>query len=270
MKRLLTISAQRNAKKLTVVNTMQLGDFPSKNDASQTLIVAQDDYLAKIKQSELAPLMPQNVRWTSSDRRSYLIEEAPGYKTIRFRYGAKGAGEKMETLALPMPWLYYGISPDKNKQPYVSHLWCSYQQISYENNLLYTLPIPNVFKTGAICTHSLADQPSDLPYHLLVNNAIMEFWDSIFNYDVNHYGAMDLYIHLKYAGVERGYRDTFKYWSTLTPEQFLALDKRYWRKALTLETLGETMLAFNDFYSFSADQAGLLMSQLLVSAMEMQ
>lgn len=270
MKRVLTISAQRNSKNLTVINTMQHGAFPSKNDISQTIKVNQEKYLELVLPDSKLPLLPQNVRWCSSDRRSLLVEEPPGYKEIVFRKGAKlDMKHKVSEVKLPMPWLYYGISPDKNKQPFVSHLFGSpFPLGSSKYSALYFIPIPNVFKYGAICTHTLTEEISDLPYHLQVNRAIGEFWDSIFNHDVNHYSASRLFNYMHKKAYSLGTSDCFVWWEKQTPETICDISLDYWDPITTSDKIGQIMLKFNDFYSLSADQSGLLMSQMLVSAME--
>lgn len=154
-------------------------------------------------------LLPSGVRWISSDFRSMIIEEAPTYRTLNYHLSANTS-----TIAfnLPMPWVYYGISPMGNV-PYVSHIICTFDQLSEEsiadimsNNpsdgspSLYMLAIPNVYMNGRICTHDIPEWDEGSNYHLMVSKAISEFWSSNFNDEVGDFKSSSTILRISTFG----------------------------------------------------------------------
>lgn len=266
MKRTISITAQKGSDLVSFENKIEEETRKGPKEVSHTVNLAEDKFLLGLTQTASLGLLPYGVRWCSADQRSLFIEEAPGYKTLSFRNGAKDNYLKqIEVLTLPFPWLYYGISPGPNAMPYVSHVFCSLKQVKSFEDILSVPPIPNIFNTGAVCTHIVTDMREDLSYAATVNLAIAEFWNSVFNLDVNHFQKNTTYVWLTdMVGLSSDKLGQFHLWSTYNPEYLKHIP---WNAVHTFKTASQIILKNNDYYSFGVSPANRMMSQLLVASM---
>ena len=266
MKQQVTISAQTRAKTLKVENRILTRDIPTPTDAAQTVEIDPQVFFDKITERPQFGLLPPGVRWMSEDGHSLIIEEPPSFKTFSMRQSKQGDyGTKVETFTVPMPRLVYGISPDHANNPHVSHLYGTYDELIDDESLLCIVPIPNVFKTGAICTHTLLNDDPDATYHSLVNRCIADFWFSIFNNDVGDYAASEGWQWLVKKAEWSGYGNGFKAWSNLS--HYDLSDMRM-SKTSYIGTLKRNLLKINHSYSSGLGEVERMMTTLVAISLE--
>lgn len=292
MQRQVTVSRPAGSRGLKVENRLLNGTYPSDADMRDVVDVPEVQFLESLQVTHDANLLPPGVLWMSADGKSLLIHEPPARKRISMRWGALGEFTiPLSNYDLPMPDLVYGISPASNGLPHVSHIWAAESRPESWESRLYWIPLPNMWHTGAICTHTLLAAESDAPYHWMVNLAINEFWSSIFNLDVEVYRENPLYCYMRdivnepidYHGCDCDYEDCedqgepiygewfdnpYRFWESLELNEVWRRFDGYWQRSHRLYQAKELIKNNSGEYAFGGSEAERLMAVMIAKSYE--
>lgn len=269
MKRQVTVSAIAGAKTVKVENRILASDIPAPNDAKQIVDVDPTLYFTKIESAKPKfGLLPPNVRWMSEDGHSLVVEEEPGYKNVVISTMGASYGIAGHMYKLYLPRILYGISPDASFNPFVSHIFALRpgQELQGDATHVSILPLPNIFKTGAICTHTIINEGVDLPYHNLISRAISDFWGAGFNYDVGDFQKSLGWQNIYRLASADGDDNVWRWWSrNLNAESFYKADIG---ANTTFAKMKHKILAVNHTYSFGVGEAERFMTTLVALGLE--
>lgn len=148
-------------------------------------------------------LLPRNLMWISSDKRSMILVQEPEEKAVKFEFGPQDIlGLGTATIRLQMPTLVFGINQSTGSNYHVKSVFCT-----TSNSLKALTPFPfwNIHKDGNVCTFFAKEY--DTTGMALVDEismAIDTFWSSIFNTEVKDFSGRQFIRCLtpRYLGID--------------------------------------------------------------------
>lgn len=204
-------------------------------------------------------LLPPGVLWMSKTRSNMIIQEPPQIRMISVRHrmqpgcvcdgydeetdeyeevcelcsgdyqdlieSHQGESEGWGNYLIPVPWVLYCITLNK-RYASISSIHVSNVEIANEDQVVSTLPLPNVYTHGELCAGNAEIQVMRTENtQETINKCIDGFWSSTFNYDVQEYTGCTVYEEIVADIPPKEWHDGsfFEAWEKLSLEESLRL-----------------------------------------------
>lgn len=176
-------------------------------------------------------LLPPVVRYTSPDFTGFIVERPPTTVRIEFKSVVASMTGQSIPYYLPLPWMIYALkfnTPELKKLDYM-YVFGRNEPIFSEDDKLYFVPIPNIWKNGYACQGKAAfadflwklGEGSDT--NTAVNGIINHFWQSGFNMDIGDwlYKGLPEYFKEALGTLQDNATSVMQYWAELSPAELL-------------------------------------------------
>ncbi len=167
------------------------GDSVILQSVTEEKRISTEDFHKQLMKSQnmSTPILPQRViHYSKKDKvHIYVTMQAPTSNTIKIQ--DNNNSDEQGDYSLKLPYIYF-IHKYINFAFEKLYIFCSNQEISNEDDLLYLLPLKNLYSDGNVCLGN--DLKFDLQGKLKQKLTYTEqyFWNSNFNSDLDsHYSS---------------------------------------------------------------------------------
>lgn len=203
----------------------------------ETKTVTVDDFYEAMSRSTgvRTPVLPERVIFYAArgERRLYLTHQLPTVKIIKVRE----SDDDILEYAISLPHVYF-LNHYFNCAMESLYVFCSGEAISDSSDMLYKLPLKNIYGDGLVC---IGD---DLKFSLegrlddKIDKTENFFWDSVFNSDLDSYFTEALPKVFKDDDGE----DPLIVWERLSTDSGFQVSEVKWKSLSSLSAIATQLL----------------------------
>lgn len=178
-------------------------------------------------------ILPPAVRWISGQGDMFVFERPPRMQTLSY-YPVEAdmidSNTKLCTYNIPIPWTVYVVVVSATMVPTEIRVFARNSPLESLSDLVYLLPIPNLYYSGALCAPIFEKFEAQEPTLAAAAQAAYNMvWNSGFNFDLIDAIKASLGQHVPFYIVRKSRNsfsktaNFFQRWSECSIEDALSL-----------------------------------------------